>query len=330
MVYGLCRLLLRDADEAEDAAQQVFLSAYRSMLGGAEPQDPAAWLGAIARNECRSRLRARMDRPLAVVEERDASTLDLEHVAAQRAEVESLCAALAELPPQQRQAIVLREFYGLSYDEVRAALGLTDAAVESLIFRARKRLQTELRPARLASGALALPFALRDGIATAVPGFASASGSGGLLAKLGSLPLLAKLAASAATLTAAGTIGFAELQARDHDRGSSAGKPVTREVNHGARVSPARTTRAPVVFERALPGAGAHEGSDTEQGEERAEGEGGGNEGEGGGETAAVEQREETSGSGESGESAESGESGESGSDSGESGSGDGGGGDGD
>jgi RNA polymerase sigma-70 factor (ECF subfamily) len=189
MVYGLCRVLLRDADEAEDAAQQVFLSAHRSMLGGTEPREPSAWLAAIARNECHARIRARMATPLTlVVDERDAVGADIEQVAGQHAEVEALCVALAELPKQQREAIVLREFYGLSYDEVRTALGVTDGAVESLLFRARKRLQAELQPARVASGALALPLALRDSIAAAVPGFSAAS-SGGGLAKLVAAPL---------------------------------------------------------------------------------------------------------------------------------------------
>jgi hypothetical protein len=85
-----------------------------------------------------------------------------------------------------------------------------------LLFRARKRLQAELKPARVASGALALPVALRDSLASAIPGFASGP-SGGGLAKVASLPLLAKLAGAAAMLTTAGTIGYAELQARDHD-----------------------------------------------------------------------------------------------------------------
>jgi RNA polymerase sigma factor (sigma-70 family) len=228
MVYGLCRVLLRDADEAEDAAQQVFLSAHRSMLGGAEPREPSAWLGTIARNECHSRTRARMATPLTlVVDERDSVGADVEQVAGQHAEVEALCAALAELPQQQRAAIVLREFYGLSYEEVRAALGVTDGAVESLLFRARKRLQAELQPARVASGALALPLALRDSIAAAVPGFSAAS-SGGGLAKLASLPLFAKLAGAAATFTAAGTIGFVELEARDHDPASIQRSPAPR------------------------------------------------------------------------------------------------------
>ena len=50
MVYGVCRLILRDPTDAEDAAQQTFLSAYRGLLAGQEPREASAWLGTIARN----------------------------------------------------------------------------------------------------------------------------------------------------------------------------------------------------------------------------------------------------------------------------------------
>jgi RNA polymerase sigma-70 factor (ECF subfamily) len=267
MVYGLCRVLLRDADEAEDAAQQVFLSAHRSMSGGTEPREPAAWLAAIARNECHGRIRARMATPLTlVVDERDAVGADIEHVAGQHAEIEALCAALAELPKQQREAIVLREFYGLSYDEVRAALGISDGAVESLLFRARKRLQAELQPARVASGALALPLALRDSIAAAVPGFSAAS-SGGGLAKLASLPLFAKLAGAAATLTAVGTIGFVGLEDRDHDPVSIRSAPGAgrSEARRPASARHLRIERASFVQPaRPQPTSRNHEASDEQ------------------------------------------------------------------
>src|SRR5215469_8005738 len=57
MVFALCNVLLGNRQEAEDALQQTFLSAHRSMLSGTVPEEPAAWLAAIARNECFSRLR---------------------------------------------------------------------------------------------------------------------------------------------------------------------------------------------------------------------------------------------------------------------------------
>jgi RNA polymerase sigma factor (sigma-70 family) len=215
MVYGLCRILLQDAVEAEDAAQQVFLSAHQSILGGTEPREPAAWLGKITRNECRARIRARMATPLALVDERPAVGADVEQAASRRAEIEALCAALAELPDQQRQAVLLREFYGLSYEEMSAALGLTEGAVESLLFRARRRLQEELRPVRVASGTL-LPATLGDSLAGLIPGFGAGS-SAGILAKLASLPVAAKLTAAAASVTAASAIGLVELRAPERE-----------------------------------------------------------------------------------------------------------------
>jgi RNA polymerase sigma-70 factor (ECF subfamily) len=212
MVYGVSRLLLRDPVEAEDAAQQTFLSAYRALLQGQEPRDPSAWLGTIARNECRSRLRARKAEPLALVQEPAGD--ELQRDVARHEEIQALCAALAELPAQQRDAVVLREFYGLSYAEVAAALGLSGAAVESLLFRARKRLQEQLRPVRSALGVLTLPVTLRDALAQALPGFgaggASAGAGGAVLAKLASAPLAAKLAAATLAVGTVGTVAGAE------------------------------------------------------------------------------------------------------------------------
>ena len=108
MVYGVCRLILRDPVEAEDAAQQTFLSAYRGLLAGQEPRKASAWLGTIARNECRARLRSRSTEPGRLVREPVGD--ELQHDVGRREEINALCTALAELPPQQRDVIVLREF----------------------------------------------------------------------------------------------------------------------------------------------------------------------------------------------------------------------------
>lgn len=145
LVAGLCRGLLRDAHEAEDAAQQTFLLAHRAIARGEVPREPAAWLSAIARNECLGRIRERMARPLAI----DADTLHGESdpvaEALRNADVSALWRALGALSQQQRDALLLREFGGLSYAEVAVALGVTVPAVESLIFRARTHLRGRLR-----------------------------------------------------------------------------------------------------------------------------------------------------------------------------------------
>ena len=145
MVRGLCRVLLRDAEEAEDAAQQTFLSAHRALLNGSEPREPAPWLAAIARNECWARIRARMRGPLLLGEtEPSASASDALSEAIRRADLAALWRAIDGLPAPQRNALLLREFGGLSYDELAAALAVSSSAVESLLFRARRSLRERL------------------------------------------------------------------------------------------------------------------------------------------------------------------------------------------
>jgi RNA polymerase sigma factor (sigma-70 family) len=251
MVYGVCRLILRDPVEAEDAAQQTFLSAYRGLLSGQEPRQASAWLGTIARNECRARLRSRSTEPGRLVREPVGD--ELQHDVGRREEIHALCAALAELPPQQRDAIVLREFYGLSYAEVGAALGLTGPAVESLLFRSRKRLQEQLRPMRSALGVFTLPLTLRESLAQLLPGFgggASAGAGAVALGKLSSAPVAAKLAAVTLGVGAAGTVASVETAHEVRHRAA---------VHHGAAavapVAPAALRASTFVTAASLPTA---------------------------------------------------------------------------
>ena len=147
LVRSVCRSLLRDRVEADDAVQQTFLSAQRALLNGSSPRDEAAWLATIARHESLARVRARMRDPLPVDTEAEAGGPDAYSAAVKRHEAGELRNALAELPAQQRDAILMREVRGFSYEEVASALSVTPAAVESLIFRARRGLQVRLREA---------------------------------------------------------------------------------------------------------------------------------------------------------------------------------------
>jgi RNA polymerase sigma factor (sigma-70 family) len=146
MVGGLCLALLRDRAEAEDATQQVFLSAYRALLGGSEPREPPAWLARIARNECYARTRSRRYEPIADADPEAAPSSDPLAEAIRRADLATIWAAVKQLPRQQRDALLLREFGGLSYEELAAALSVTTPAVESLLFRARRSLRARLEP----------------------------------------------------------------------------------------------------------------------------------------------------------------------------------------
>jgi RNA polymerase sigma-70 factor (ECF subfamily) len=230
MVLGLCRLLLRDPVEAEDAAQQVFVSAHRALLGGAVPREPAAWLAAIARNECRARIRTRMRAPLKLPE-LPADIADPLSSAIHAADLDALWAALSELPRRQRKAFLLRELGGLSYGELGVALGVTRPAVESLLFRARQ----QLRDAMATLNAALVPLALRDQLARFLP-----FGTPG-----GDAPFAAKVAAVTVGV-GLGAAGVVELPKRHvhHVRTSS---PAAAPVAVHAKSPDIAFSPAPVV-----------------------------------------------------------------------------------
>jgi RNA polymerase sigma factor (sigma-70 family) len=233
MVYGICRMLLRDPNEAEDATQVVFLSAYRNLLTGTEVRDPAAWLGTIARNACRQRAVSRMREPLSVPD--DEITLvspGVEETAIGREEAAALYAELGHLPDKQREAVVLRDLYGLRYDEVAKALGTSRPAVEALLFRGRRRLQRRLRPG-FAAGVLVVPLAIQESIAYAVPGFASTAAPAGAAAAAVGVPLLAKLAAAGTAIGIAGSAGvIAERSVHDPPT-----RPAGTSIEHATPLS---------------------------------------------------------------------------------------------
>ena len=210
MVFAVCRAILHDADEAADATQATFLSAHEALLSGTAIRDPGAWLATIARNECRARLRVRASEPLPLHDECIRSSLMTEDDVERRTTVECLRIAIASLPEKQREAVVLRDLYGLHYGEIGRALGVSRPSVEALLFRARRTLRIGLRP--VAGGALAVPLAVREGLAQAIPFFATGpsgaagiAGAGvGLAAKL-TWPVAAKVAAGVVAAGVAGT-----------------------------------------------------------------------------------------------------------------------------
>jgi len=149
-IYLYCLRQLGSPEEAEDAVQATYLNACRSLKNGFEPEAAQAWLYKVAHNVCLTRRRstyrrARVERPHDLQAVQDV-------VAAPEPpgdELFGLDEALAGLPEQQRQAILLREWQGLSYREVAGKLGLSQAAVETLIFRARRSLASALeKPSR--------------------------------------------------------------------------------------------------------------------------------------------------------------------------------------
>jgi RNA polymerase sigma-70 factor (ECF subfamily) len=161
LVCNLCYRMLGQQQAAEDAAQEAFVSAWRniaSFRGGSF----RAWLLRIASNLCLDELRRRGRRPSTSLDTAlegglpdppDEEPLPEESVL--NAELrETLQAALAELPDEQRTAIVLCDVEGLDYAEIAIAMKTSLGTVKSRIARARMRMrevmlrQPELLPAR--------------------------------------------------------------------------------------------------------------------------------------------------------------------------------------
>jgi RNA polymerase sigma factor (sigma-70 family) len=140
-IYGFCLHKLGSREEAEDAVQTTFLNAFRGLARGVEPQAESAWLFKIAENVCLSRHRSSFRR------RRVESPSDLEALQdvlpghqPEKDELHGLERVLERMPETQRRAILLREWQGLSYHEIADEMGITQAAVETLIFRARRAL----------------------------------------------------------------------------------------------------------------------------------------------------------------------------------------------
>lgn len=145
-VLAYCRRRLRSQEEAEDALQTTFLYAFRGLQRGVVPQTEIAWLLKIAHNVCLSQWDSdRRRRRLELVQ--DPELLEAVTPAAAPSGHENVVAletALGDLTDLQRQAILLREWRGLSYREIAEELKLSTSAVETLIFRARRSLAHSL------------------------------------------------------------------------------------------------------------------------------------------------------------------------------------------
>jgi RNA polymerase sigma factor (sigma-70 family) len=141
-VYRYAFAVLGNHADAEDVTQTTFLNAYRALEQGVRPRKPSNWLLTIASNAIKQRFRQEQSRPRQV--ELDERIAHAEADDDDGPSVGELLTALSKIPPQQRQAIVLREFEGRSYGEIAEILGVTTSALETLLFRARRSLAEEL------------------------------------------------------------------------------------------------------------------------------------------------------------------------------------------
>ncbi len=148
-VFNVAYRLMGNRLDAEDAAQEAFLRAYRALATFDATRPIVPWLKRITVNVCLNRLEAKPAEPL-TLEEDGSLSLPLagpspEELTLARETSHAVRAEILQLPPRYRAAIELRHFQELSYDEMAAALGRPLSDVKSDLFRARRLLADRLK-----------------------------------------------------------------------------------------------------------------------------------------------------------------------------------------
>ena len=160
-VFAVAGGILRNKEDVEDIAQQVFLKAYFSLKRFDQRAAFSTWLYKITVNECWDLLRKRKVRPLlyeadlseeqarqySASEEREEQAQDVSERLEKRQELERLLDCLEE---RDRTMLVLKEVQGFSVEEIAEILGINGNTVKVRLFRARQRITERVRRRRVA------------------------------------------------------------------------------------------------------------------------------------------------------------------------------------
>lgn len=145
MVFRLCYRMLGHRHDAEDAAQETFIRALRSLSNWDSERSFEPWLLAIAGNRCRTMLAARRRRPIAGAVVDDQFIDDSPDWQAVRNLAEEVQRALQHIRPEFREAFVLFHENELSYDEIADAMQRPLGTIKTWIRRARQELIAQLK-----------------------------------------------------------------------------------------------------------------------------------------------------------------------------------------
>jgi RNA polymerase sigma factor (sigma-70 family) len=152
-IAAYVRGMVNDRGRAEDITQEIFISALRRMRATDAEIAFKPWIHEIARNACIDAFRRSRSRGEVSFDAQDAVGAGfgrlaepgdtLHSVVEGKVAFDHLCGAIGGLSQAHHEILVMREFEGLSYDEIGERLGLSRAAVESTLARARRRLSQE-------------------------------------------------------------------------------------------------------------------------------------------------------------------------------------------
>jgi RNA polymerase sigma-70 factor (ECF subfamily) len=142
-LYAVARLILRDSERAQDAAQEALIAAWRDLRGLRDPDRFEPWLRRLLVNACYREARKDRRRLRAEGQVR-ALTGDFPDPSLATADRDELARAFETLSPEQRALIVLHFYLGLPMQETALALGLPVGTVKSRLHRTLQQLRATL------------------------------------------------------------------------------------------------------------------------------------------------------------------------------------------
>jgi RNA polymerase sigma-70 factor (ECF subfamily) len=151
-IQGAVYRIMGSGEDARDLAQETFLRAYRGLPTFKSEARFSSWLYQIALNLCRDRLRQRRGKTLVSIEDLDVATAArIERTGATAQDmVEAkdlgriVAAAMSELPPEQREVITLKEYQGLTFQEIADTLDVPVSTVKTRLYRGLVQMRERL------------------------------------------------------------------------------------------------------------------------------------------------------------------------------------------
>jgi RNA polymerase sigma-70 factor, ECF subfamily len=149
-VYTLCLRILRDPDDAAEATQDAYLKVWRGLQRFRGESALETWMYRVASNAAISKHRSRKRRRSHESGVGDevlgsmAASGSVEQEAGAKVEVQALDRALSSLPEHYRSAVVLRDVYGYSTEEIAKQLKISETAAKVRVHRGRKKLKEML------------------------------------------------------------------------------------------------------------------------------------------------------------------------------------------
>ena len=157
-IYALAYRVIGREEDARDVTQETFLRAFRGLAAFKGQAKFSSWLYRIALNLCRDWIRRKKRSPIATLPE-DVELEDLVSDAAPTETVEDLVsrrelselveAAMARLPEEQRTAIILKEYHGMTFQEIADLQGCPLSTVKTRLYQGLSVLRRELRAAHV-------------------------------------------------------------------------------------------------------------------------------------------------------------------------------------